>query len=201
MKCYWLEDHTTRECPKNNNFKICSECNVEGHLWHQCTEQTKTCINCGKNHSTLAMKCSKTKAILKRKRKEEIKRGKITYSEAARTMDYQQVTQTQIPPRPTLNITREDSLKINICIVHSHYRNIENPDIYSQEPYKILTANNLPNIIIPDEPKSSKIFISTPQEVNTNMTNPEIIPVKAEAERSLQDEEKDCKSWCPSTRN
>lgn len=31
MRCYTLEEHATRNCPKDSAFKLCSECSTEGH--------------------------------------------------------------------------------------------------------------------------------------------------------------------------
>lgn len=58
MRCYTLEDHNTKDCPQGRDFKIYSDCSKEGHLWYQCTESYKKCINCSGNHSTMAMKCT-----------------------------------------------------------------------------------------------------------------------------------------------
>ena len=66
MRCYALETHYTNECPKDKDFRLCSECGIEGHLWHQCKEHNKRCINCGDNHSALAMKCRKKERYNKR---------------------------------------------------------------------------------------------------------------------------------------
>ncbi len=79
MRCYALEDHFTNECPKTREYKVCSECSTEGHVWHQYLETYKKCLNCGGNHSTLAMKCSKRKEILNEKRTQENERQKLTY--------------------------------------------------------------------------------------------------------------------------
>lgn len=68
-KCYQLDDHQTRNCTKDKDYKICSECSELTHVWHQCQATTKTCINCGENHSTMAMRCQKRKDIIKEKRK------------------------------------------------------------------------------------------------------------------------------------
>ncbi len=40
MRCYALE-HFKNECPKNNDFKVCSECSTVGHVWHQYKEENK----------------------------------------------------------------------------------------------------------------------------------------------------------------
>ena len=41
MRCYTLETHYTNECPKRKDYKLCSECGTEGHLWHNCREPRK----------------------------------------------------------------------------------------------------------------------------------------------------------------
>ncbi len=76
MRCYNLEDHFTSECPKSRDYRVCSECSTEGHVWHQCKEEQKKCLNCSENHSTLAMKCIKKKEIIKEKRSQVTERKK-----------------------------------------------------------------------------------------------------------------------------
>ena len=56
-KCYKLDEHTISSCNKDNAFKICSECSSFDHTYRDCTSSLKKCINCGENHSTLALKC------------------------------------------------------------------------------------------------------------------------------------------------
>ena len=70
IKCYTLEHHFTSQCPKPKEFNISSECSQEGHVWHQCQNDTKICLNCNEAHSTMAMKCIKKQEIIKRKRTE-----------------------------------------------------------------------------------------------------------------------------------
>ena len=53
-------------------------------------------------------------------------------------------------------ITQEETLKINICMVHTHYRNLENPGTYANELNRILRANNLLNINIPESQTPAK---------------------------------------------
>ncbi len=49
MRCYNLEDHATRDCPKDPRYKLCSECSSEGHLWHECKEKTNNVLIVTKN--------------------------------------------------------------------------------------------------------------------------------------------------------
>ncbi len=62
------------------------------------------------------------------------------------------------------DITKEETLKLHICEVHAHYKNSEYSGSYGEELNKILTANNPPNKVVPDCPKSDKIFTSETQE-------------------------------------
>ncbi len=151
MKCYLIEDHVTRDCPEDKDYKICSECSTLGHVWHQCKAKTKKCINCGEGHSSLAMRCAKRKEVIKLKRKQERERNNTTYSNIAKP------TTTLGTYRPPAN-TNEDMLRINTCILHAHYRNLENPGTYEVELNKVLKLNNLPTIKIPEIPNSSKIL-------------------------------------------
>lgn len=156
MRCYQLEKHNTKDCTKDQSYKICSECSGEGHLWHQCTEKSKKCINCGDEHSTMAMKCAKRKEILKEKRKQETEKNTTSFANIAKKWT--------IPPtynNPASTVTSDDLLKINVCILHAHYRNIENPGSYENELNKILKLNNLPTVKVPETPNSSRIFNAT----------------------------------------
>ncbi len=196
LKCYELEDHTTRECPKGHNYKMCSECSSSEHLWHECKAKEKKCINCKENHSTLAMKCPKRKVILKEKRKQEIEKQKMTYSGVTQS---QSVISTQPMPQQyqVPQITKEEILKINICVSHAHYANIANPGTYSDELNKVLTANNLPNIIIPysvnpNSNQSQQQRHIPPQAQAVPVTQPRSrgAPIKTQSARNENDAEK-----------
>lgn len=127
------------------------------------------------------MKCNNRKTILKEKRKEQAARDKLTYSEATQVRGSQpQSIQSLTPYQRTLKLTREDSLKINICVTHVHYRNIENPGSNADELNIILAENNLLNIIIPENRNSHKIFnLATEKQNNTNITIPETMSRKS----------------------
>ncbi len=161
MRCYTLEDHATRDCPEDSNFKLCSECSTEGHLWYECREKIKKCVNCNEDHNTLAMKCPKRKMIIKEKRKDEIERQNMKYVDVARGHG-SLPSQAAMPRYIFPEITKEETLKIHICVAHAHNRNLENPGSYVEELNKILAANNLPNIITPDCPKSDTILTVKP---------------------------------------
>ncbi len=170
MRCYTLEHHFTNECPKPRDFKVCSECSNEGHVWHQCQEPHKKCLNCGENHSAMAMKCNKRKQILKEKRNEEIERQKMTYST---------ISQVNVPAKmPSYKmpiITKEELLKINICVAHAQAKNHQNPGTYSYELNKVLKANSLPTIIIPDDSDKTTGSLYTEQSIGAISTDVESV--------------------------
>lgn len=187
MRCYVLEHHNTRDCPKPREYKICSECGKEGHVWHQCQDkENKRCINCNGNHSALAMKCAKRKEVLKEKRKEEAEKNKRTYAAATAVLQTQTTNTQPITYSPPI-ITREDTLKINICVAHAHYMNIDKPGSYEEELNKVLKLNNLPCIKIPSNPTSKRIFNTQDQNPDTSKaaqeTKPRRIKEKIEENR------------------
>ena len=76
------------------------------------------------------MKCIKRKIIIKEKRKQESLRQNLSYSDVT-SIKGNQIQHTHMQ-NPT-NITKEDTLKIHMCFVHAHYRNIEHPGTYEKE--------------------------------------------------------------------
>ncbi len=165
MKCYRLEEHTTRECDKPKEYKICSNCSEEGHLWMECKAETQCCINCNGEHSTMAMRCIKRKEIIKRKRKEEETRSKLTYAGITMTNSTQKQKYTHQTQQNIPTVTKDELLKIHTCIIHAHQRDLDNPGTYEQELNNALTLNNLPNIKIP--PPVSAITATTQQQGQT----------------------------------
>ena len=46
-RCYALDSHTSVNCDKPSDYKICSNCSSTQHIWKECTIKTKKCVNCG----------------------------------------------------------------------------------------------------------------------------------------------------------
>lgn len=159
MKCYQIEDHHTNQCPKDPEFKICSECGEEGHHYRNCSNQHKRCINCKEPHRTLAMKCPLRKKALKEKRTANRDNNKT----------YSNVVQTPTAKLHQFHMEREIPAKILSCMLHAHLMNMGNPGTYEIVLNQTLTLNNLPTIKIPEEPSSAKILnIATTSRINTN---------------------------------
>lgn len=185
-KCYEMETHTTRDCPKGTDYKICSECGSEDHIWRDCHREQKKCINCGDEHRTMAMRCPKRKEIINNKRKEEENRQNNTYSNIVKSATINIPQGTQQPPiRPETHST------IFSCMMHAHLVNMAKPGTYEIELNKMLKLNNLPPIRTPANPPSKLILdayygtgqANTEETETTNMdtTQEYIVETQAEA--------------------
>ncbi len=150
MRCYAIEEHTTNNCPEGKDYIICSECCSTNHIWRNCNSESKMCINCGEEHRTLSMKCKHRKKAVNNKRQSNTPHSSGgTYSGKLKANN----VQTQ-----SINIDSETPVKILTCMIHAHLLNIANPGSYGKELNSTLKANNLPGIIVPTNPDSSKII-------------------------------------------
>ena len=195
MKCYVMEDHYTSQCPKPKEFQICSECGEDDHTWQRCKNETKKCINCKGDHRTLAMSCPQRKELITQKRKnnEQKEKGQVTYSQS---VGANSTVMMHAPANITPKIEKDTATKLLACMMHSHLINIAKPGSYNTEMNKVLKLNNLPAIILPDNPPSSeiitkaKIINESPEEnveVNT-MEEEEIMTVnKNTKEKEAED--------------
>lgn len=160
FKCYMLEDHYTNQCPKNDSYKLCSECGELGHIWRDCTSEQKSCPNCQGDHNAMAMKCPQRKDILSQKRKEEKERSKTTYTGALKK-NIQTTTSNTV--NTDLSETNRHDL-MYLCTLHAHYKNIKRPGTYEKELNIMLTANRFPTLIVPEDPPSLEIITAINRE-------------------------------------
>lgn len=115
----------------------------------------------------------------------------MTYSSITRVQS-NILTQTKSTYYSIPQMTNEEVLKINICVAHVHYKNLENPGNYSVELNKMLTVNNLPNIIIPDCLNTDNILTEATQQetqAQTSVKGSVTLPPTKKRE-SLKDKQK-----------
>ncbi|XP_050714145.1 uncharacterized protein LOC126997135 [Eriocheir sinensis] len=74
FRCYQIEGHTTKECTKPQDYKVCSICAETDHTWQECDAGEQKCVLCSGQHSCMAMKCPKRKQALKVKRARQLTR-------------------------------------------------------------------------------------------------------------------------------
>ena len=93
-------------------------------------------------------------------------------------MSYSSISQATLPSKmPTYKlpeITREDLLRINICMAHAQYKNKENPGSYANELNKVLKANNLPSIIIPENHNTQTQRLSKQADTGATCVEPQL---------------------------
>lgn len=86
-------------------------------------------------------------------------------------------------------ITKEELLKINICVAHAQGKNREKPGTYANELNKVLKANNLPNIIIPEDTDTNTQSLHEQQDAGATGVDaqiPEPEPRKSKPSLSRQ---------------
>lgn len=167
MRCYTMEDHSTAQCNKDREAKICSECSSRNHTWRECDAgSNKKCITCEGPHSTLAMSCPKRKEIVNQKRKERKSNETSSYSAKAKkntpnpsqTMHHQATT---TPTNPT-------NINIYQAMLHSHFVNVAKPGSYSKTFNDLMRAHNLPTLEIQEDPPSLEIITRLSQVTGIN---------------------------------
>lgn len=152
MKCYQVEDHTTRNCPKEATYKICSCCSSLDHTWQECKTEKKTCINCQGEHVSVAMQCPIRKEAMNKKRR-EMKESKVTtYATATK-----QNTQPQVTTTPTTEVFNMQA-KTYSCMLYALFMDSANEGTFQEELDAVFEQNGLPKIKIPKCPPSRAIL-------------------------------------------
>ncbi len=165
LKCYAIEDHITSECPKPKEYKICSECSSNDHTWRECSASNiRKCINCKGEHRTLANKCPQRKKALEEKR-QQLKNNNSTKTYSNVTSANKSMAPLNLPAS-TPTIEKETAAKLMACLMHAHLINSTNPGTYNDEFNRALKLNNLPPIILPNNPPSKQI-VNLTKEVQT----------------------------------
>lgn len=151
MKCYMIEDHTTRNCPKEANYKICSCCSSTNHTWQECSSEKKTCINCHGDHVSVAMQCPGRKEALNRKRKEMKEMKSTTYITITKQNQQPQITTTTATTPELFNM----QAKTYSCMLYALFMDSANEGTFQEELDAVFEQNGLPKIKIPVSPFKS----------------------------------------------
>ncbi|XP_064109723.1 uncharacterized protein LOC135217685 [Macrobrachium nipponense] len=154
--CYSYE-HLYKECPKDKNYKICSECSSHDHTYRECKENTKKCVNCNQQHRTLAAKCPVRKALIKRKI-QEIKANRYATSTTNNGTSYAKVTASNTgncqanANNIQNNISRiQEETRITITTNLAIKLGLRQEGFYPSVINNILADNNLPTIHFSEE--------------------------------------------------
>ena len=143
-KCYSYT-HQKRNCPKPQEYKICSICATEGHYYTVCPnkEQFK-CINCRGDHRTLAAKCQIRKDVIRNKVREKRSRAKS----AART-NVPQATSSMTVEMSKLKLPENYLAVMAAAVTIAEKRETEMPGSFQYIFDEMLKANGIPEVKFP----------------------------------------------------
>ena len=154
MRCYSYE-HTKKDCPKSEDYLICSNCSNEGHRYTSCSNVFTKCLSCQGDHPTMVARCPTRRAFTKTKSKEV-----RDQSRARGSASYANVTSTpqqhpNISPQANNNAWGQPPLKqtviINTAIIMANLREAVRKGSFQSTFDSIMKGNGLPTVVIPDE--------------------------------------------------
>jgi len=191
LKCYVHEHHTTRQCPKDPNFVICSLCSSTEHGWRDCKSEMKRCINCRGDHSTLAPFCPvKVKLIRERK---DVSSKKRSYASPASPHNHphpnavNKISNVSFSPPVDADLAASTLSCILLTLVQGHKKS----DDFENALNKLFKNNSLPQINLCDY-KPPTLDVAMKSLANYKIASPpqESIGVSASMERGddTQDE-------------
>ncbi|MPC23854.1 hypothetical protein E2C01_016921 [Portunus trituberculatus] len=164
-------------------YTVCSECGSHEYTWKNCTNDTKKCINCSGPHRTLANKCPRRKEIKDHKRKE--RKTPVSYNQALKG-------NTSTLPNAADWLKKETASTILTCIIYAHINNLAIPGSYNSKLNKVFRLNNIPPIILPDNPPSKEILslaASAPAPANLGNNDQEEHEDNEEEEEKMEEVE------------
>lgn len=110
LRCYAINSHLTSSCPMDRNYKICTECGKDYHTWKNCESNTKKSVNCAGNHRALQQQAAATSS-------------RVTAGDAP----------------VNVNLEKDTTARILVCILHAHLHNVAEPDHTTQNYIKYLS--------------------------------------------------------------
>ena len=137
-KCYDIESHISRDCPKPADYKICSLCSSCDHVYKECKTNVRKCINCLGEHNTLSFSCPARQRFL---------RKPVVNNKYSDKKSFASVTASKPDTTTDLNLMM---IKSFMCFLYASNMNASNPGSFSSTLAKLLRANNLPDFSLGD---------------------------------------------------
>ena len=140
-RCYSCE-HQKRSCTKPQTYQICSSCAEEGHTYTECETERVKCINCKGNHRTLAAKCPKRKALIRKKIKENRERSKAN--------EIRVTPQSRVAPHMPPQMPENYMAVMAAAITIAEKREMDELGSFQYIMDEMLKANKIPRVIFPE---------------------------------------------------
>ena len=157
FKCYQLDSHLMINCPKDQNFMVCSNCSSLGHTWKNCISSVKKCINCDGNHSTVSMSCTLRRDLLRRTREARNARrpgaaehthrsyANMASNSSSQVFGTYPSAYSNVDPGGAL---AESIIKAHICVAVASVCGAGDTATFQRNLDKILSDNDLPTVKI-----------------------------------------------------
>ena len=178
FRCYAINDHSVRDCPKPPEFTICSECSSTNHSWQNCTSTTKKCLNCSGEHRTMSNTCPSVKEASTKKTMQNnniSQASSSSYSGSSNrahteptrnssshigssSRSYADATrQSSILSSAANYISYKDSFKGYMCLLYASQHNQSIPGTFQDVFHYLLKINSLPDFVLGDAPALAPI--------------------------------------------
>ena len=141
--CCYSYGHIKKSCPKPIDYKVCSNCAQQGHIYSDCQAKAYNCLSCKANHRTLAAKCEVRKKIIREKVKERRDRSR---SRVARAVDSVPNTAEILKTKLPENYLAVMAATITLAVK----RETEYHGLYQFVVDEMLKANGIPLVKFPD---------------------------------------------------
>ena len=159
-KCYSLDEHLAYECPKNNDYKICSTCSSSEHTYKNCTSSIKKCVNCSQNHFTMSYSCPKRREVVVKMKASTTNQGRnVTYRDAV----VRENSGTSLNPQEI----NDNLVKSILCLVISKAKDAENPGSFETTLNHLQEINKVPKFSLGNISLPENLFNDAAKSVST----------------------------------
>ena len=147
-RCYAIENHKANNCPKPQDFVVCSNCSGN-HNYKNCRTNERKCINCSGNHSTMSKYCPKYKIAVSNKSQptlSEIKSsGKTPSTNNSSVPLNTGKTHASYASIAKNTLSKDDMFRGYMCMLMASNLETSLPGSFNKNLNKLLSENGLPS--------------------------------------------------------
>ena len=118
------------------------DCAEEGYTYTECETERVKCINCKGNHRTLAAKCPKRKALIRKKIKEKRERSKAN--------EIRVTPQSRVAPHMPPQMPENYMAVMAAAITIAEKREMDELGSFQYIMDEMFKANEIPRVIFPE---------------------------------------------------
>lgn len=156
-RCYSIEDHMSRDCPKPAEYMICSICSSLQHNYKDCSSNFKKCINCDGQHNTMSIACPARKPFIipNSNVNNNYGTGKTSYTTTPVSFTSTLKSNPQADRTCLVKDVNSMMIKAFMCFMCASNANTSQPGSFCDVLEKLLKVNNLPDFNFGDIDTSS----------------------------------------------